>query len=116
MHGRLVKLMDDVLAPALQPKDEGEGGEEEDGGNEGTASGKKVVTTRDIHDYLVKMMDDVLAPMSDNENGPNEFNRDTANTRHFKSIRSENREVATRDIHGYLIELMDDVLAPTSHT
>jgi hypothetical protein len=116
MHGRLVKLMDDVLAPTLQPKDEGKGGEEEDGGNEGTASGKEVVTTRDVHDHLMKLMDDVLAPMSDNENGANEFNRDTVNTRHFKSIRSGNREVTTRDIHGYLVELMDDVLAPTSHT
>jgi hypothetical protein len=48
--------------------------------------------------------------------GANEFNRDAASTRHFKSTRSGNQEVATRDIHGYLIELMDDVSAPTSHT
>jgi hypothetical protein len=117
MHGRLVKLMDDVLAPTLQLKDEEEGGEEEggeeeDGGNEGTASGKKVVTTRDVHAHLIELMDDVLAPISDNEDSKHDSSEVMASIARVESRRSGKKVVTKRDIHDHLIELMDDVLAP----
>jgi hypothetical protein len=113
MHGRLVKLMDDVLAPNLQLKDEGDGGEQEDGGNEGTVSGKKGVTTRDVHVHLIELMDDVLAPISDNEDGKYDSSEVMASIARVESRRSGKEVVTTRDIHDHLIELMDDVLAPT---
>jgi hypothetical protein len=71
MHGRLVKLMDDVLAP-ISDNEDGKHDSSEVMASiarvESGRSGKEVMTTRDIHDHLIELMDDVLAPTLDNEN------------------------------------------------